>query len=184
MCVWPARCLRRRRILSLRCDVVACRRPVLRDASCRARTPLCVVRVRLHRGYNIGQRLVDEFFAKSGVDKCRSFRDTADNIAKVAFRMFLGVTGEVDGWNEDYTACTITLKDNPLTEFVELPGHASDLHYSNIICGVIRGALEMVQMRVEATFVKDTLRGDATNEIRLELKELMEAEAGADYADD
>jgi hypothetical protein len=35
--------------------------------------------------------------------------------------------------------------DNPLTEFVELPEEYRDLKYCNILCGVIRGALEMVR---------------------------------------
>ena len=34
--------------------------------------------------------------------------------------------------------------DNPLADFVELPTEYKDLKYSNILCGVIRGALESV----------------------------------------
>ncbi|RYY70466.1 hypothetical protein EON63_22575 [archaeon] len=37
-----------------------------------------------------GIRLVDEFLAKSNVSNCSNFRDTADVIARVAFKMFLG----------------------------------------------------------------------------------------------
>lgn len=52
-------------------------------------------------------------------------------------------------------------------EFVELPPSAYGvLWYSNVLCGVLRGALEMVQMRVEARFVKDVLQGDEVSEIR------------------
>ena len=36
------------------------------------------------------------------------------------------------------------LEDNPLVEFVELPEQYNKLWYSNILCGVMRGALEMV----------------------------------------
>jgi hypothetical protein len=37
------------------------------------------------------------------------------------------------------------LEGNPLTEFVELPeGPGQKLSYNQIICGAIRGALEMV----------------------------------------
>ena len=41
-------------------------------------------------------------------------------------------------------ACVQILEDNPLTDFVELPEQLSALKYSNLLCGVIRGALEMV----------------------------------------
>ena len=36
------------------------------------------------------------------------------------------------------------LEDNPLTDFVELPEVYSGLMYCNVLCGIIRGALEMV----------------------------------------
>ncbi|EJD32567.1 TRAPP I complex [Auricularia subglabra TFB-10046 SS5] len=54
---------------------------------------------------------------------------------------------------------TLTFDENPLAEFVELPDDALEggLWYSNVLCGVLRGALEMVQMQVEATFVSDVL---------------------------
>lgn len=41
---------------------------------------------------------------------------------------------------------TLTLDENPLAEFVELPEEVLEggLWFSNVLCGVIRGALEMV----------------------------------------
>lgn len=41
---------------------------------------------------------------------------------------------------------TLTLEENPLAEFVELPEEALEggLWFSNVLCGVLRGALEMV----------------------------------------
>ena len=47
------------------------------------------------RGYNIGVRLIDEFLAKAQIGQCGSFADTADVIAKIGFKMFLGITAEV-----------------------------------------------------------------------------------------
>lgn len=34
-------------------------------------------------GYNIGMRLVEDFFAKSGAQRCANLRDTAETISKV-----------------------------------------------------------------------------------------------------
>ena len=36
------------------------------------------------------------------------------------------------------------LEDNPLVDFVELPEGCQNLCYCQLLCGVIRGALEMV----------------------------------------
>lgn len=67
------------------------------------------------RGYNIGIRLIDEFLAKSGVTGCQDFRETAEVVAKVAFKMFLGINAEVAQWNADNSACSLLIYDNPLT---------------------------------------------------------------------
>ena len=60
--------------------------------------------------------------------------------------MFLGVTARVEmGDDKEFS---LILDENPLLDFVELPQNLStSLWYDNIICGVIRGALEMVQVR-------------------------------------
>merc|ERR1719215_179577 len=130
-------------------------------------------------GYNIGLRIVDEFLAKSGVGACQDFRETCEVVGKVGLRMFLGVTADVVMWNRELTACSLVLQDNPLAEFVELPSHLSNkLWYSNLLCGVIRGALEQLQLRVECRFLKDALNGDEHNLIRIELKEVMREDYG------
>lgn len=62
-------------------------------------------------------------------------------------------------------------------DFVELPedGRATEeLWYSNVLCGVIRGALEMLQVQVEVQFVGDVLRGDASTEIRVIFVRMIE----------
>lgn len=41
---------------------------------------------------------------------------------------------------------SIGFTSNPLTRFVELPDEMSNLQYSNVYCGIIRGALEMVHV--------------------------------------
>jgi hypothetical protein len=114
-------------------------------------------------GYNIGVRLIDEFLAKAQVGQCGSFQETAEVISKVGFKMFLGVTAEVSAATA--SEFCLQLAENPLAEFVELPEQYSSLAYSNMLCGVLRGALEMVQMRVECTLTKDTLWGDEVREL-------------------
>lgn len=44
-------------------------------------------------GYNIGMRLVEDFFAKSGVQRCVSLRDTAETISKVSVACFPVICG-------------------------------------------------------------------------------------------
>ena len=50
-------------------------------------------------------------------------------------------------WNAKGDEFSLILDQNPLTDFVELPEEHPNLLYSNLICGVIRGALEMVKGR-------------------------------------
>jgi hypothetical protein len=100
------------------------------------------------RGYNIGLRLIDEFLARSGLGRCRDLRETAEVIAKVGFKMFLGYAGTVLKIDAKKGSFRLELEENPLIDFVELPAQYKDtLIYNNILCGVIRGALEMVRQR-------------------------------------
>ena len=90
--------------------------------------------------------------------------------------MFLNTTAAVTNWNAEGTECSLVrpacsnldtcrheyaavlhsqhltcmqiLEDNPLTDFVELPEGCQNLIYCNVLCGVIRGALEQARRRV------------------------------------
>eukprot|EP00270_Netrium_digitus_P017596 TRINITY_DN6501_c0_g1_i1.p1 TRINITY_DN6501_c0_g1~~TRINITY_DN6501_c0_g1_i1.p1 ORF type:complete len:189 (+),score=62.43 TRINITY_DN6501_c0_g1_i1:190-756(+) len=128
-------------------------------------------------GYNMGIRLIDEFLAKANVQRCSDFRESIEITARLGFKMFLGVTATIANWNADYTECSIILDDNPLVDFVELPeAIAQRLCYCNVICGVLRGALEQVSLRIEAQFVRDMLKGDEAFEIRVKLLEQVAEE--------
>lgn len=59
--------------------------------------------------------------------------------------MFLGISPTVANWSPDGKECSLLMDDNPLVDFVELPDTCQGLSYCNILCGVLRGALEMVQ---------------------------------------
>ena len=136
-------------------------------------------------GYSIGVRVVDEFCAKVRGAKCGSFRESMDTLARDGLRMFLGVAGVVEGWAPDGSACVLRLPDNPLADWVELPpALAGKLRYSNVLAGAIRGALEMLSMRVEVSFVKDVLNGDDSTEIAVALKEVIAEGANAAYNED
>ena len=76
------------------------------------------------------------------------------HITQVGFKTFLGVIPIVANWNQRGDEFSLILDQNPLVEFVELPDDHPQLLYSNIVCGVIRGALEMVsgESRSQAIF--------------------------------
>ncbi|XP_077540842.1 blocked early in transport 3 [Haemaphysalis longicornis] len=124
-------------------------------------------------GYNIGLRLIEDFLARTNVGRCYDFRDTADKV-QMAFKMYLGINPSITNWSAAGDEFSLILESNPLTEFVELPDSHVNLKYSNIIPGVIRGALEMVQTEVVACFVHDQLKGDSTSELRIKFVRRLE----------
>ncbi|OAV91619.1 hypothetical protein PTTG_05276 [Puccinia triticina 1-1 BBBD Race 1] len=149
-------------------------------------------------GYNIGTRLIEDLLARSSLPRCSDFREVGEVVSKVAFKMFLGYSPHVSH-NPQVTSglreFTLSFDENVLAEFVELPedalgaqvkpgpaaagseaGSVGGLWYSQILCGVIRGALEMVGMAVEAKFVSDVLRGDDTTEIKVRLIKYLDDE--------
>lgn len=142
-------------------------------------------------GGRIGMRLIEEYVAKSQAPPCRQFAKTGESIAKVGLKMFLGISGTVTNvvgsaapegrpgsgaaagasGTAQQQAYSIEFVENPLNYLVELPQHMQEsIWYSNVLCGVIRGALEQVGIHTDVHYVRDTLRGHTTNEIRVALK--------------
>jgi hypothetical protein len=71
----------------------------------------------------------------------------------VAFKTFLNITPNLSfppppptTPNAAPQEFILTFEENPLAEFAELPPDAREggLWFSNVLCGVVRGALEMV----------------------------------------
>lgn len=103
--------------------------------------------------------------------RCTDFRETGEVISKVGFKMFLNTSptvihhdrsslpAEGPGPTAGATQQTrsqefsLILEENPLSEFVELPADAREggLWWSNVLAGVLRGALEMVRTLLAVT---------------------------------
>ncbi|KAL7422378.1 hypothetical protein Q5752_003024 [Cryptotrichosporon argae] len=152
-------------------------------------------------GYNIGTRLIEDFLARTGLQRCQTFAETAEVVSKVAFKTFLNITPHVTfpspsssssasaaapppppppgaGLGGGPAEFVLTLDDNPLAEFAELPRDAREggLWFSNVLAGVVRGALEMISLQVDARFVSDQLRGDETTELHVRLVRVLDEE--------
>ena len=133
-------------------------------------------------GYNIGIRLIDDFLAKSCLPPPKTFDEAISIITNNALSFYLGVGAKKElvktdnnmiDTNQQYEY-RIYFNDNPLNDYVELPDKFKGLWYSNMICGVIRGALEAINIKVECKYNKDVLKGNDVNEIRVKLIEIIE----------
>ena len=96
-------------------------------------------------GYNIGIRLIDDFISKGNSNICQTFKETLDFIAKVGFKMYMGVSCDVTVFSDKEYG--LIFQENPLNDYVELPEKYYGLWYSNLIPGIITGALETVNFK-------------------------------------
>ena len=132
-------------------------------------------------GYNIGIRLIDDYLAKSCIDAPKTFEEAINIISNNAIKYYLGGGAKSELIKSDNATESnqqyeykIYFTENPLNDYVELPDKFKGLWYSNMICGVIRGALEAINIKVECKYNKDVLKGNDVNEIRVKLIEIIE----------
>lgn len=124
-------------------------------------------------GFDMGVRLIEDFLSRTAASRCLDMRETADKIQQ-AFRMYLSVQPTIANWAAAGDEFSLVFDGNPLAEFVELPADLGQLRYSGVLCGCIRGALEMVQLEVQCWFVQDQLKGDGATEIRVKFIRRLE----------
>lgn len=94
-------------------------------------------------GFNIGEKLAEDFVAKGNSGRCTDFKETATQLVN-GFKVFLGFAPTVTKFSPAGDEFSLILDSNPLTEFVDLPVDHPKLLYSNVIAGAIRGALHNV----------------------------------------
>ena len=123
-------------------------------------------------GYNMGKRLLDDI-----IDDLKDKYDPSNSkmmeiLIKQLLQNYLGILPEIKQISEkEYH---ILFVKNPISFYVELPEHLNALCYSNIICGIIRGMLEVAGYEVTCEFVKDTVKDDDVNDIKLTFVKIIE----------
>lgn len=70
------------------------------------------------------------------------------------FSMYLGMQPTVSSWSSAGDEFSLVWDQCPLSEWVEIPPENKGLKFCNLLCGAIRGALEMVQLEVQAWFTQ------------------------------
>ncbi len=122
-------------------------------------------------GHNMGVRLIDEYLAKTTNPACQSFKDVMESLSRIGAKMFLGIDADVSEISSK--SFLLSFPENPLNDFVQLPPTMKDFSYSSLYCGIIKGALEQIHLKVDCKFTKDILRGDDTNSIQVDLVGVM-----------
>lgn len=131
-------------------------------------------------GHSMGIRCIEEVLAKSDLKVGNMFEETKE-VVKVAMKLFLGLTVDIsDGEDENQFVARFT--ENPLTIFVELPEDRKQLEYCQLLAGMIRGMLEMLQFDCECAI--SSLCQGKPDEIVVTLKQVMQRGAGEEYQEE
>lgn len=87
-------------------------------------------------------------------------------------------SGDATGSNNT-TVYKLLLSENPLMQFVEVPENLKDtLQYSQLLAGLLRGLLEVLQLDVNVTATSTSAE---SCEITVTLQQVLQEGAGDDY---
>lgn len=127
-------------------------------------------------GRDIGARLADDFFAKSSVGKCRDLRESADVVAKAAFKMFLNITPTVVDLSLDGREFSLQFDEDPLLigtdnqVVVALPEQLARAAFSysgGLYAAVLEGAYSAIGLHVDCQVKADRLLGADSTVVRV-----------------
>ena len=123
-------------------------------------------------GYDIGKRLVDDLIDDfQRVDTSDQNKLMEKLICQLA-QYYLGIIGNYSQTGEKEFHLIFT--ENPISLYVELPESLEGLCYPNIICGILRGMMEISGFEIQCEFVKDKMKGDDMNDLKITLVKLIE----------
>jgi hypothetical protein len=143
-------------------------------------------------GHSMGIRCMEEFLAKNGdlPETTKQFGETTAELLKTALKMFLGLAVEsnsvLEGGNtvtKEMKGFALTFTDNPFTIFVELP-EETDLQYNQLLAGMCRGMLEVLQFDCACAISKSMMHGNDSYEVSIVLNQVLQEGAGEDYHDE
>ena len=123
-------------------------------------------------GYEMGKRLLDDL-----IDDFQKKIDSSNSklmeiLIKQLAQYYLGIISSLSQVSEkEYH---LVFNENPISFYVELPEELNNLCYSNIICGIFRGMLEVSGFEIKCEFVKDKMKGDDVNDLKIELVKIIE----------
>lgn len=123
-------------------------------------------------GYDMGKRLIDDIIDDYQRKLDASSNKLMETLISQVSQYYLGIIGTITQTAEkEYH---LIFPENPISFYVELPESLNELCYSNIICGILRGLLEISGFEVKCEFVKDKMKGDDVNDIKITLVQLIE----------